>query len=993
SIACVRCRRSKVKCVNVGPNTTCRACEAGNRECTYPAPVASGAPRTASGATPSRPNTGGSGANKDLAPNVGGASSHHGHTGGDRTEAPKKSKIKKPALSGGAAASAANYTGPKAWKEALDSPILNQALLTHVFEAFQLHHSPTLPFLHPPTFLSRLRVPSSASAGAGPSSTSPPAPDRGHSPLLMLGLLCLAARHVPALSQHFAPALPTPAAVSDFYASALKYRLQNDEDASHGELGATFAAPSLEKVQAVAMLVVHEWGMCRGAEAYVWLGVAIRMAMALGLSWDDAPEPGYPTSEPALSPGVGDRSEGSPNSKRRRLEGGKSTGAKVTGKEFTDKEVRRRTFWALFMLDRSLSSGRFRPSGIQLADAARVQLPCEERGFLFGEGVRTGFLTADGLDGKNDDRNGDSIGGRWEVGDDEGILAKVVRITEIWGRVQGWACAAGGRRSEKYPPWSPRSNFYKLQQMLDNFYSSLPEHLHFSPQTLSAHMSSRTSSAYAVMHITHFLCQVVMHREYIPFLPLRLTRPQGPLDPPLFPADDPETDREGLEPGMTIAMWWEESAKEIFRCARGIMQIVNGLEEWNSSVETPAVGFAVYMVGVCGVYAWSFPWMDQKGYITGSIPDPTSKSPSHSGDDEDENMEGVRGAREPEGSGAEARKAIELITKMRERWRMAEEWYTTLGRLRNYFKTIRDEYVRLHHPGSDIEGAAGPVTGESAEAAVARKLKQGLGGGFEEYRRFEKLFHDFSGMDEGELATNVRAGVSPDAKPGSRADASEAGADRPTAPEIKKEVKREGDVDALLLAAVEGVSTSEVAGGGGGDRWMAINTPRQPQQQQQGQVAPQPQAPTQGQADGSFLASLATYAADQEPMPQNNTSPGPAAARLKLQTPSAMTPPPVNAIPQQTQAPSLGSHDISPPAARSTAQKQPSPPPKPTLNQPKANPEPVRKLTEHEQLQREIDKGDKCGGTEDVAVFVNGRGITEWTSGDNWLGGDGIWEK
>jgi len=39
SIACVRCRRSKVKCVNNGINTTCRSCEASGRDCTYPVPV------------------------------------------------------------------------------------------------------------------------------------------------------------------------------------------------------------------------------------------------------------------------------------------------------------------------------------------------------------------------------------------------------------------------------------------------------------------------------------------------------------------------------------------------------------------------------------------------------------------------------------------------------------------------------------------------------------------------------------------------------------------------------------------------------------------------------------------------------------------------------------------------------------------------------------------------------------------------------------------
>jgi hypothetical protein len=39
SIACVRCRRSKVKCLNQGPGTPCRACQTNGRECTYPEPL------------------------------------------------------------------------------------------------------------------------------------------------------------------------------------------------------------------------------------------------------------------------------------------------------------------------------------------------------------------------------------------------------------------------------------------------------------------------------------------------------------------------------------------------------------------------------------------------------------------------------------------------------------------------------------------------------------------------------------------------------------------------------------------------------------------------------------------------------------------------------------------------------------------------------------------------------------------------------------------
>jgi hypothetical protein len=39
SIACVRCRSSKVKCINGGIHSVCRACETASRECTYPLPA------------------------------------------------------------------------------------------------------------------------------------------------------------------------------------------------------------------------------------------------------------------------------------------------------------------------------------------------------------------------------------------------------------------------------------------------------------------------------------------------------------------------------------------------------------------------------------------------------------------------------------------------------------------------------------------------------------------------------------------------------------------------------------------------------------------------------------------------------------------------------------------------------------------------------------------------------------------------------------------
>jgi hypothetical protein len=120
----------------------------------------------------------------------------------------------------------------------------------------------------------------------------------------------------------------------------------------------------------------------------------------------------------------------------------------------------------------------------------RVQLPSSERAFLFGERVRTKLLGEERdevagredlqlqrrasvlLDEKNGhaqegnrdanrdgvrrvrESEGDSRGrgkeddekGRWEVGQDEGVQSRVIKIIEIWGRIAKWSCS-GGRRS------------------------------------------------------------------------------------------------------------------------------------------------------------------------------------------------------------------------------------------------------------------------------------------------------------------------------------------------------------------------------------------------------------------------------------------------------------------------------------------------------------------------------------------------------------------
>ncbi|KAL7270344.1 hypothetical protein RUND412_006955 [Rhizina undulata] len=919
SIACVRCRRSKVKCVNTGPNTTCRACEGSNRECTYPNPAPQGTPRSVSTVNPVSGGVIASGGS--LTGGERGIGGTNGVGAGERTEvrtagaemadeakarapvltspkqAPKKVKVKKPQPAGGAGVGAVSHTGPKAYREALDATIFTPTLWIQIFETFQLHYMPTLPFLHPPTFRERLRTISNLGSGAtSSSSATPPAPDDGYSQLLLLGLLALTARHIPALVSYHSPGLASPAAVSDFYASALKYRLQNEET--------SITEASLEKVQAILMLAVHEWGSCRGSQAYVWLGLAIRMGGLLGLSLEDDDDEGawphqYVASTGSETGAGRGREEG--NSKRRKIEqpraassSDKSSGAK----ENTDKEIKRRTFWGLFMLDRKLSAGKYRPSAISYEEAKRVKLPCGETAFLFGDREKAGYLGDE--EGRKNERNGDGDRADAHGGS---ILAKVVRITEIWGRVQQWACN-GGRRTENYPPWNPQSNFHKLFRALEDFHAALPQNFHFSPQNLNAHFSSRTAGAYSVMHITYFLCLVILHREYIPFIPLRTSKPLGPIDVPML--ENGLVNLEGLEEGVSVAEWWDESAKEMFRSVHGIMQIVSSLEDWNSLVETPEVGFAVYLVSVTGIYAWIYPWMDQAGYITGRI------HPANASFDEDENMEDEK--REAEGSGKDATRAIELVIRMKEKWKMADGFYHTLARLKKFFWRARNEY-RIHGDEFEDEDLG-------MERIPAKTLNDSLHG-LDEWRNIEKMFRDSneaSTPSSSAQHTNLALGRDP-------------------------EVKREGDVE-TLMAAVKSAS----------DSWTAVNTKQ-----------PQDSSPSAAQG-ANQLASLASYASAQTPMPH----PGSSFSGSQSQSQTQLSPP----LSASGNSPMRQGH-VSMTVPRSTVD----------LEQVRLDEE-RRRTEDRRRLLKEIEAAERVVGAGDLAAFASGSSADDWATGfhDGWVG-------
>jgi hypothetical protein len=257
--------------------------------------------------------------------------------------------------------------------------------------------------------------------------------------MTLLAFLALTARFHDKLVAHHSPPSASrpsnPLIACQYYASACRARLA-------GNSGDGLGLPDVDRVQALAMLALHDWGNCAGQRAWVGLGVSIRYAQVLGLQYqpdlDDEPE--------SRSSAFSQRSD---------------------AQSFMEGETKRRIFWGLFVMDRYLSSGKFRPQMLRNEDI-RLQLPSSERSFLFKEKVRTSMLSGplpnrsprQNNSPTSRNRSESSIStsgqsnrqteeenrpGRWEIGPDEGIVSRYIRAIDLYGSIIHWSCS-GGRR-------------------------------------------------------------------------------------------------------------------------------------------------------------------------------------------------------------------------------------------------------------------------------------------------------------------------------------------------------------------------------------------------------------------------------------------------------------------------------------------------------------------------------------------------------------------
>lgn len=450
SIACLRCRKSKIKCDNDGGSSPCETCIKQGKDCTYPE------------ATPIPP--------KRSDPPAGIKSERD--AGSDRKRLKKLEDVSRAEGQYSAAAHAddvlsAHYLTPKLWSE--------------VFDIYRLHFATELPFLHIPTLKENM-------GNKFRANQKDASPDTN---LVLLGVLTLTARFHPDLVKYAthtassqagtiksrpAQNKPDSSAASEYFAEALRKAL--------GPLGTTMTTASVERVQAFLMLGLYEWSQVQpktgGLGAWMYVGVAIRMAQALGLGFGDKPDP---------------------KSRARANRSNKSSPPSIPASQpelMIAKEIKRRTMFSCLILDRLLACGKERVPTIRSEDL-QIQLPCNEWAFDLSKDVRTGFLN-----GSPDDQGPRDV-------EDDSVLSRFVRLVDLWGEISKFSFA-GGRLVEHHPPWDTRTKFYQLRKKLESFYSDLPSTFTLSTSNYHRHENHQASSVYVSLHMLGSVCQIMLHR-------------------------------------------------------------------------------------------------------------------------------------------------------------------------------------------------------------------------------------------------------------------------------------------------------------------------------------------------------------------------------------------------------------------------------------------------------------------------------------------------
>jgi hypothetical protein len=240
--------------------------------------------------------------------------------------------------------------------------------------------------------------------------------------------------------------------------------------------------PNITILTVMLILGLHTYGTCQGGLSWSFSGQAMRMAYALQLHKELDHDP------------LGRRKD------------------KTSELSSTDREIRRRTMWACFLMDRFSASGTERPS-FGNEDYLHIQLPIKESHFQMEIPGPTENLSG-GVPNPITPGNGQVSDAR----DNMGIAAYVIRAVVLWGRIVKYL-NLGGKEKDPHPIWDPKSGFADLRRQLDAFQESIPEFLVYNAENLANQAAEHVANQFIYLHIISAQNLLFLNRFAIPVSP------------------------------------------------------------------------------------------------------------------------------------------------------------------------------------------------------------------------------------------------------------------------------------------------------------------------------------------------------------------------------------------------------------------------------------------------------------------------------------------
>jgi hypothetical protein len=260
---------------------------------------------------------------------------------------------------------------------------------------------------------------------------------------LVWALLACAARSSPTLIRRYG----TPTAAAETFAARAITIINGNLD-----------NPILADIQALCLLIIHEWGTRNAVRAYIYLGQAARMLQMYHIL----------------------------NNHR----------ISETADQFQRNESYRRTLWLIYILDCFLTSTLDRYPALSAHNSADVPLPCSDINFAFGNAVYVKTLR------QNMDPSHLSQGVTGEVGE----FGHIVMASTMWRDVVGMLTSTTLQTFRE-------EDCADLIVRIESLRASLPMQFVDKPGQINLHMTMGSGYTFAMLHCLLHCATIFVHRR------------------------------------------------------------------------------------------------------------------------------------------------------------------------------------------------------------------------------------------------------------------------------------------------------------------------------------------------------------------------------------------------------------------------------------------------------------------------------------------------